>query len=51
MHAGEMEIELDEKAVEPAGENGVDETAEFFEEECIERERIPVAGELDGGVR
>jgi hypothetical protein len=50
MNTGEIEIELDEEAVEPVGKNGVDEAAKFFEEERVERESIPVARELYGRV-
>lgn len=47
MNSGEVEIELDEIAVEPIWVNRVDEVLEFLEEENIQRQGIPVAREVD----
>ena len=43
MHSSQIEIELNQPAIEPAGKEDMYETSQFFEEENIKWQRIPVA--------
>src|ERR1700722_14934551 len=46
MHLRQVEIELDQPAIEPAGKNRMHQPLQLFKEENVERQGIPVPGEL-----
>src|ERR1700722_7118499 len=50
MHLRQVEIELDQPAIEPAGENRMYQALQLFKEENIERQGIPMPGELHRSV-
>src|SRR5580658_3419836 len=45
MNSGEVVVEFDQHAVEPRGENRVNEAAQLLEQPQVQRQRIPVARE------